>query len=252
LIDPEKIVDHFIKGLIKELPKDTKIQKGDRQIHLSYQHHRCDIHFFKEEPLSKFKGMQLPLDLCVSKKDKLIAIIQAKLHYTRKVHGRQCVVRRIESILAAKFLNDHHLMSFATGAFHYGLFDSAELIAVASFSKGRKMNRLPEHLRSFELVRFCCKEGITVTGGLSKLIKHFISEKHPGDIMTYIDKLWSDGSGYVKCGFRVTGEAKEQEFLVNKKNGERSYYKGETYDPKKFYVTRNLGNLKLVYTIDQA
>lgn len=248
---PEKIIDHFIKALIKELPRDTKTKQEDQQILLTYQHHKCSIHFFKETPFDKFKGLQLPIDLLVTKKNKLISIIQSKLHYTRKVYGRQCIARRIEAIVAEKFLNEYHLMSFASSAFHYGLFDSAELIAVASFSKGRKMNRLQEHQRSFELVRFCCKEGITVTGGLTKLLKCFVDEKDPGDIMTYVDKQLSEGASYIKCGYKLHSETKKQEFLVNASTFERSYYKGEKFDPKKFYISENLGNLKLVYTLDK-
>ncbi len=248
---PEKIIDHFIKALIKELPRETKTKQEDQQILLTYQQHKCSIRFFKERPADKLKGLQLPIDLLVTKKDKLISIIQSKLHYTRKVYGRQCIARRIETVLAENFLNDYHLMSFASSAFHYGLFDSAELIAVASFSKGRKMNRLEEHQRSFELVRYCCKEGITVIGGLTKLLKCFVDEKDPGDIMTYVDKQLSEGASYLKCGFKLHSETKEQEFLIDTSNFERSYYKGEKFDPKKFYVAENLGNLKLVYKLDK-
>ncbi|MBK6522205.1 MAG: hypothetical protein IPG08_07635 [Sphingobacteriaceae bacterium] len=247
----EKIIDHFIKALIKELPRETKTKQEDQQILLTYQAHKCLIHFFKETPFDTFKGLQLPIDLLATKKDKLISIIQSKLHYTRKVYARQCIGRRIETVIAERFLNEYHLMSFASSAFHYGLFDSAELIAVASFSKGRKMNRLEEHQRSFELVRFCCKEGITVTGGLTKLLKNFADEKDPGDIMTYVDKQLSEGASYLKCGFKLHSETKKQEFLVNTNTFERSYYKGEEFDAKKFYISENLGNLKLVYTLDK-
>jgi len=228
LRSPEKIIDHFIKALIKELPRETKTKQEDQQILLTHQQHKCSIRFFKERPADKFKGLQLPIDLLVTKKDKLISIIQSKLHYTRKVYGRQCIGRRIETVLA-----------------------SAELIAVASFSKGRKMNRLKENQRSFELVRYCCKEGITVTGGLTKLLKCFADEKDPGDIMTYVDKQLSEGASYLKCGFKLHSETKKQEFLVNAGTFERSYFKGEEFDPKKFYISENLGNLKLVYTIDK-
>ncbi len=246
-----KIIDHFTKRLIKELPKDTKTKQEDQHICLTYQQHKCYIYFFKEEPLPKFNGLQLPIDLLVTKQDKLISTIQSKLHYTRKIYARQCIARRIESIVAEKFLNDHHLMSYTKSAFHYGLFDSAELVAVASFSKGRRMNRLEEHQRSFELVRFCCKEGITVTGGLTKLLKCFANEKTPGDIMTYVDKQLSEGVSYLKCGFKLHSETKKQEFLVNSRTFERDYYKEGKFDPKNFYITKNLGNLKLVYTFDK-
>jgi hypothetical protein len=104
--------------------------------------------------------------------------------------------------------------------------------------------------RSYELIRFCCKSGYTVTGGLSKLVKNFCSEKNAGDIMTYVDKQFSSGQSFIKAGFVKTGETEPNYFLVNKKNMERSQVKNseELYDPEKFYRTCNKGNIKMIYT----
>lgn len=246
----EKIIDQFIQKLIKELPKQTKCERNDHRLGLSYLQHHCNIQFFKQKPEANSQvNYFFPIDLLVTKQTKLIAMIQSKLHYTRTVYARNCTIRRIETSLASEFLNAYHLMNYAKSAFHYGLFDSGELVAVATFSKGRKMNRLNEDQRSFELVRFCCKDGISVSGGLSKLLTFFIEEKHPGDIMTYIDKQFSIGRSYITCGFKKHGETPAQKFIVNKNTFERNYFKDEAFDSKLFYLTENCGNIKLVQTI---
>jgi hypothetical protein len=131
------------------------------------------------------------------------------------------------------------------------VFFKEDLVAVASFSKGRKMDRLPEDRRSFELIRFCCKSGITVTGGLTRLVKNFAIEKNAGDIMTYVDKQLSDGRSFMHAGFKKLGESQPVAFLIDKNNFERQYYTGGSFDQKRFYLAHNLGNLKLIYTLHE-
>ena len=245
-----KIIEHFIQKLFKELPHNTKKRITNRSLHLIYNDKSCKIHFFKENPIIGLKGIQIPIHLMVHQQNKLIAMIQSKLHFTRKVFAKNCVVRRIESSMATTFINDYHLMSSAKSAFYYGLYDAGELVSVAAFSKGRRMNRLLEDQRSYELVRFCSKEGITVTGGLTKLLKCFIEEKKPGDIMTYVDKQFGEGNSYIKTGFKKMGEGGSHKFLVNKRTFEYEYYTEKGFDAKEFYLSENMGNIKLVKTIE--
>ncbi len=247
---PQNIIDSFISSLINELPKNTGIKRNKQFLELFYEEYSCSIHFFIEHPLDTFIGIQIPVDMAFSRQQQLIAIIQSKLHYTRTVYARNCLAKRISADTTARFINLYHLMGPAKAAYHYGLYDSGELVAAATFSKGRKMNRLEEHQRSFELVRFCCKEGISVSGGLSKLLKTFIKDKIPGDIMTYIDKQFSDGKSYYACGFKKQSESSPLPFLINKETLQRNYYHGETFNTEKFYLSYNNGNLKLIYSIE--
>jgi hypothetical protein len=168
-------------------------------------------------------SMEIASDLVVSSANKLASIISSRLQLNEKVFARNCEVKRIEKKIAEKFLNEYHLMNSADCAFAYGLFFKEEILAVCTFSKGRKMDRLPAHKRSYELIRFCCTNGITVTGGLSKIVKTFCKEKEAGDVMTYIDPDFSLGGSYLKAGFRRIENASEAK---NKHN-----------------------NIKLVYTI---
>ena len=266
MILSEKIVDRFVKNLQRHFNDELRISYKKSILEIYSDKERLKIGIFRENIFELYNlttcieaedklsgiGISVAVDQLARREQQMFSIIRSKLKLNTRVFARKCEIKKINPTYAKLFLDAHHLMAYATAAFHYGLFLNKELIAVATFSKGRKMDRLPPDKRSFELVRFCCKDGITITGGLSKFLKHFISEKQPGDIMTYVDKQWSYGHGYLKCGFKSIGETRKQEFLINKSTLERSYFKGETYDPRKFYLAQNGGNIKLVYSIDKA
>lgn len=192
----------------------------------------------------------IAIDLLHRVPGKIAAMVLSRLHLNISVFARNCETRKISKSQAEEFISCHHLMGSTESAYNSGLFLKGELLAVASFSKGRKMDRLSEDKRSFELIRFCCKSGISVTGGLTKLIKNFCLEKNAGDIMTYIDKQWSSGNSFIKAGFKKAGETAEHYFLIDRLTYERHFIKEkpELFDHKKYYLTQNLGNIKLIFT----
>jgi hypothetical protein len=191
----------------------------------------------------------IDIDRLLIAPEKVVAVILSQLKLNKTVYARNCRVDRIEKALANTFLDKYHLFNSTQSGFNYGLFLNKELIAVASFSKGRKMNRLAEDQRSFELIRFCCISGVTVTGGLSKLIKTFCEEKKAGDVMTYVDKHLSDGTSFMRAGFKKHSETEPNYFLVNRTTFERtSASEDEVFDKEKFYLSKNGGSIKLVYT----
>ena len=76
--------------------------------------------------------------------------------------------------------------------------------------------------RSFELIRFATLQGYVVVGGMNKLLKAFIKEHQPDDIMSYADRDWSDGRSYDKLGFTKNENNLPQSFYINLKTLERS------------------------------
>ena len=191
----------------------------------------------------------IPVDYLIHQEKKLIPLILSKLKLNKTIFARNCTVKKVDKKNATHFLNTYHLLNATQSAFNLGLFYKDELLALASFSKGRRMNRLKENQRSFELIRFCCKSGITVTGGLTRLVKNFCEEKQAGDIMTYVDKQLSDGRSFINAGFKKHGETEPNYFLIDKNTFERKAFSdGEIFDPGKFYKTQNAGNVKLIFT----
>lgn len=195
------------------------------------------------------KKLTIPIDYIVTQHKKIIPIILSKLNLNKTVFARNCKVEKLDKKTAEDFFNEYHFFGTTSSAYNYGLFYKDELIGAASFSKGRKMNRLPEGKQSFELIRFCCKSGITITGGLSKLMKHFFDKKKAGDIMTYVDKQFSNGDSFIKAGFKKHSQTPPLYFLVNKKTFERVPLKDkeEKFNEKLFYRTQNSGNIKMIY-----
>lgn len=211
---------------------------------------RCAVFFLSGENLYPDSGASVVhIDHVINVPEKIAALILSQLKVNKTVYARNCKLNRIDRIQAEEFLQKYHLLNSTKSSFNFGLFYKDELVAVASFSNGRKMDRLREDQRSFELIRFCSKSGITITGGLSKIIKNFCVEKKAGDVMTYVDKDLSDGSSFIRAGFKKHSETGATYFLVNKITFERTITKEDAiYDTKKFYRTKNSGNVKLVYT----
>lgn len=173
------------------------------------------------------------------------AIVQSRLlsilGQSATIPARLTQSRRIDKPTLDKFLLENHLQIPAGAKFKYGLFlpkryfrvinpekniftkvlgeslvNSDEmLMAVASFSTARKFVREGITYRSFELIRFANLKGFTVVGGFDKLLKTFIREQTPDDIMTYADADWSDGASYEKLGFERMELTPPQSFGLN-------------------------------------
>jgi len=126
------------------------------------------------------------------------------LGLNKTLHARKAMLVELDSLQAAKFFNDTHLQGFVRAKYYYGLRVDNELIAMAGFSELRPMKSKGVGYTSAELIRFASKDGYTITGGLSKLIKHFVKIKKPDDLMSYADRDWSLGNGYYQLGFELT------------------------------------------------
>jgi hypothetical protein len=125
---------------------------------------------------------------------------------TATVFARNTVVERITQPQANAFLQEHHLGGSPIARFKYGIFHkkTKELLGAATFSPPRKFYREEKEYRSYELIRYASKLNTTITGGLSKVLKAFIKDVDPDDIMTYADRDWWTGRSYYPLGFKQT------------------------------------------------
>ncbi|MES2381138.1 MAG: hypothetical protein V4538_08860 [Bacteroidota bacterium] len=222
---------------------------------ISYQLHVAIINNNSKPPIQ----LVFTLDELVYKPHLIKARVQSILGFNTKIHARQCVIKHIDANESGLFFEENHLLGNVTGAYKIGLYYKDKLVALALFSKGRRMNRLSEDKRSFELIRYCNKCNYTVVGGLSKLINHFANEKTAGDIMTYIDKDFSDGDSFKKIGFKTIDESTPIEFIISKQDY-RKYAKLNMPKPVEeaflanadnFWLIKNNGNLKMVLTFEE-
>ena len=190
---------------------------------------------------SKHKTIHLDIDMLKSSYAKILQRIKGLMGRGERIYARTTVPARIDKKVAIAFLEEYHLNVPLAGKYRYGLFHQGELVSVAVFSGGRVMREEMEGYRSFELLRFCHKADYLVVGGVSKLIKTFIKDFKPNDIMTYADRDWSQHSSLESIGFKETGMTEQQSFYV--KDGKRlaPQIEAQGYD----YEIKNKGSIKL-------
>lgn len=137
--------------------------------------------------------------------NKLMGILSSIiLKGNKRIFARKCIIKRITNADAMVFLNENHLYGGRNAQVTYGLFYDAELLQVMSFSKS-KYNRNLTTDDSWEIIRECTKNGYTIVGGESKLMKSFIQEFSPKVVFAYCDFNKFSGDGYEKIGMHFSG-----------------------------------------------
>ncbi|WAC40481.1 hypothetical protein [Pedobacter sp. SL55] len=162
-------------------------------------------------------------DVWLNKRGQVLSRIHSFCGKNISLHGRKTKVITIDTATAKAFLQAHHLQGYIKTKFNYGLSLNNELVAVACFAAARPMKSKGDDYRSAELVRFATKTGYTITGGLGKLVKHFLKQVSVNDLMTYADRDWSLGKGYDKLGFHFSGNTDPVTFYVDTNSMERYY-----------------------------
>ena len=178
------------------------------------------------------------------------ARLLAHLEVFIPMFARNCEVRKIDKETAATFLNENHSYGDAACRYRYGLYlkrytgkkweisplaslgrnDSegavesgdvkdyiapGTLVAVATFSNARKWQKGEKTIRSYEWTRYASLPGVRINGGMGKVLKAFIKEVQPDDIMSYADLEWSEGAVYEQLGFRLEGHKTPVIFAVD-------------------------------------
>ncbi|TLU96350.1 hypothetical protein FEM55_04215 [Dyadobacter sediminis] len=231
----------------------------------------AEIKQIEEQRESGLRSVILWDDLWMTKTEIVKSRIGAALGISHKIPARLTVVRRIDKATAAYFIEKNHLNGDVTSKYRYGLFlparyfrilhtdfphhsDSDELLAaVATFSRPRIFRREEQPFRSYELIRFASLLHSNVVGGLDKLLRAFIRERKPDDIMTYADLEWSDGSNYEKLGFQKISRIPPIPFYLNPESMQRNPVTNDLKEEKTASGTvitvYNAGSIKYVKTV---
>lgn len=101
------------------------------------------------------------------------------------------------------------------------LLEETQLIAVATFSNARKWIKDGKEIRSYEWTRYASLPDLRVSGGMGKMLKAFIKEVQPDDIMSYADLEWSEGDVYERLGFVAEARKEPVAFTIDTQSWER-------------------------------
>ena len=214
--------------------------------------------------ISRDEGYPLIIteDRWYSQKAMTRARLLAHLEVFSQAFARNCEIRRIDRKEAQEFLEANHSYGHAACRYRYGMFlkrqtghlaegfpDSqgmtgvkpGALIAVATFSNARKWIKGDKEIRSYEWTRFASLPGLRISGGMGKMLKTFINEVRPDDIMSYADLEWSEGSVYSALGFSLEGRKDPVMFVVSTDRWQRVPVRSEMEGNRYF---RNFGSNK--------
>lgn len=151
--------------------------------------------------------------------DMMRARLLAHLERFTSLYARNCKVQKIDKETAAAFLEQNHSYGDAACRYRYGLYrnDSEDgvLVAVATFSNARKWQKGDKRIRSYEWTRYASLPGVRISGGMGKMLKAFIKDVQPDDIMSYADLEWSEGRVYEQLGFVLEGKKDPVMFVVD-------------------------------------
>lgn len=118
-----------------------------------------------------------------------------------KYHARKLQVVEVSSRESREFQDQHHLQGSSVAKINLGLHNQHnELVALMTFSHGRRALNTQSVEGEYELVRFVTN-GSSVVGGASRLLKSFIRLYQPKKIISYADLRWSEGHVYETIGF---------------------------------------------------
>ena len=171
------------------------------------------IHIFEDEWLYK-------QDIVKSRLKTILGMIE------KRIYARKCTISEVSSKECKVFLEKNHIQGNVNGKYRYGLYYNGKLVSLMVFGSMRKSLGSVSKDDCYELLRFCNKINTTVVGGASKLLKHFIKQHNPKEIISYCDRRWSQGNMYEKLGFTLDHISKPNYFyIVNGKRENRFKYR---------------------------
>jgi hypothetical protein len=121
------------------------------------------------------------------------SIIAAKLGYTNTIYARKCDIKTPSNKEYANFMDQNHLQGYRPSSYKIGLYYNNELQAAIGISK--------HPTEFYELIRLATRQHTTVVGGISKLLAKAQNDLHMPQLLTYADRRYSIGRGYLACGF---------------------------------------------------
>ena len=138
-------------------------------------------------------------DEWLHRRPQLYSRLRSILGGNKTIGARNTKATVVDATEAKKFLDSYHIQGSVNGSTHFGLRSgSGELLLLMSVGRHHRQNK-----GDAVITRLCGKDGYSVSGGFSKLLRFVRNTMRVGDLYTFIDLRYSDGGSYMKCGFKI-------------------------------------------------
>ena len=239
-------------------PLEIDIVLPDYKIGIEFcgLYYHCDLFKDKKYHLNKLRQMNaigyrlitIFEDEWIFKRDIVERRLLNFVGLSEKGKGaRKLSIQKTSWKEARAFLDTYHVQGAGVpGYVRYGAYDVnefgfLELVAIMSFSKPRLALGKKKDSDIFdELLRFATN-GKNYSGIASRLMKTFIKEFNPIQIISYADRRWSEGNLYKQLGFEMVKETDDVNYWHTK--GTRRHYRFNFRKDKIKHLVEN-GELK--------
>jgi hypothetical protein len=144
-----------------------------------------------------------------------------------KIFARKCEIKELTDV--KDFLENNHLQGNVNSVIKLGLYFNDELISVMTFDKFEGRKKMEEG--GWNLSRFCNKLNYNVIGGASKLLNYFVKTYKPTRIISYADRVWSEGNLYYQLGFKLVNTTKpDYKYIIDNKRVHKSRFRKSKLD----------------------
>lgn len=163
----------------------------------------------RKTQLAQSKGVRLSQFFEDEWRDKR-PIVESMIKYrlgigNERIGARTLQVRELDSHEQRFFFDMSHLAGYTQSKVAFGLCNDNGVLAALSLRTPRQ----EKYNDCYEIARFALRPGISIPGGLSRLMKHarqYTIDRGKKTMMTYVDRRIGDGHGYVSCGFKHIGD----------------------------------------------
>ncbi len=142
------------------------------------------------------------------KQDIVKSMLNNILGKSNRIFARNTEIIKLDNIVYNVFMDDNHLYGSRVASVKYGLLYKGEIVACMSFNINKD---------KWEITRYACKKFNIVIGGVSKLLKYFVTH-HGSKLMTFADRSHSLANAYIKNGFKIVGITKPNYFYIKGNN----------------------------------
>ena len=133
--------------------------------------------------------------------DAVADLIRSKIGLTERLPARKMTVDLdVSREEAIGFCQQHHLAGWARCSIRLGLRQQGRLVMLLTAGAPRFRNK-----HDLEIIRVCSAHGVTVVGGLSRLLKALSGLRPGASVLSYADRRLSTGNAYRQAGFTFDG-----------------------------------------------
>ena len=256
----ELSVFDFVRSLSSDAVSGDKSQLSPKEIdiyvhskkfgiecHGLYWHSEAantEQHFDKNKHLQKFKlaeekGINL-LQLFEDEWRDKRPICESMIRHRLGLNLERCrtwstSVVELSTQEEREFFNRTHISGYTPSKICWGIKErSGRIVASLSLRTPRQSSK---YEGAIEISRFSTEQGVSVPGGLSKLLKHakiWCDKANIKVIMTYVDRRIGAGKGYEAAGFKLTGStAPDYWYTDNELRYDRFKFRAQDGKPEK-------------------